>query len=68
MAQTHHPASTTDADREAMTLTQISGILNPNMTLNKIMIVSTKLMEIHGKSGISGHATFIHPGYVYYST
>ena len=42
MAQTQAP----DADQQALALIQISGILNPNTTLDKIIELSGKLSEL----------------------
>jgi hypothetical protein len=69
LAQTHHPVSTTEtpnADREAIALLQSSGILNPNVTLAKIMEVAATLAK---SSGVTERLTavFIHPDFIFKS-
>jgi hypothetical protein len=55
-----------NVDQESMELIQLSGVLNPNATLDKIMEVSSKIAEIHAASGITERPTvFIHHAYIY---
>jgi hypothetical protein len=67
MAQTPYQASTTEApnaDQEAIALLQTSGILNPNVTLAKILEATATLA---GNSGVTerGLNLFIHPAFVF---
>ena len=60
MAQTTAP----DADQQALALIQSSGILNPNVTLGKIMEVTATLAKSSGpvERGVN---VFIHPNFVF---
>jgi hypothetical protein len=61
MAETSTPGN---PDRQAIALLQSSGILNPNVTLEKIMEVTATLA---GNSGVTERATliFIHGNFVF---
>jgi hypothetical protein len=63
MAETRRPGN---PDPQAMTLLQSSGILNPNVTLEKIMEVTATLA---GNSGVTerGVIAFIHRAFVFKS-
>ena len=62
MAQTETPS----ADQQALALIQSSGILNPNVTLEKILEATATLA---GNSGVKKDltATFIHSDFIYKS-
>ena len=57
MAQTQAP----DADQQALALIQISGILNPNTTLDKIMELSGKISGLQDDGPVTraGKQVFI---------
>ena len=61
MAETTRPGN---PDPQAIALLQSSGILNPNVTLEKIMEVTATLA---GNSGVTerGTAIFIHGNFVF---
>jgi hypothetical protein len=63
MAETTRPGN---PDPQAIALLQSSGILNPNVTLEKIMEVTVTLAE---SSGVTerGTAIFIHRDFVFKS-
>jgi hypothetical protein len=63
MAETSRPGN---PDQQALALLQSSGILNPNVTLEKVMEVTATLA---GNSGVTerGTAIFIHRAYVFKS-
>jgi hypothetical protein len=60
MAQTETPS----ADQQALAVIQSSGILNPNVTLGKIMEVTATLAKSSGpvERGVN---VFIHPNFVF---
>jgi hypothetical protein len=60
MTQTETPS----ADQQALALIQSSGILNPNVTLGKIMEVTATLATSSGPVE-RGLNVFIHPGFVF---
>jgi hypothetical protein len=60
MAQTETPS----ADQQALALIQSSGILNPNVTLGKIMEVTATLAKSSGPVE-RGTTVFIHPAFVF---
>ena len=56
MAQTQAP----DADQQALALIQSSGILNPNTTLDQIMVLTGKISELQDAAPvIAGTIVFI---------
>ena len=63
MAETRRPGN---PDPQTLTLLQSSGILNPNVTLEKIMEVTATLAESSGPVE-RGTAIFIHPAFVFKS-
>jgi hypothetical protein len=63
MAETRRPGNT---DPQTLTLLQSSGILNPNVTLEKIMEVTATLAKSSGPVE-RGTINFIHPFFVFKS-
>ena len=61
MAQTSRPGN---PDQQTLTLLQSSGIINPNVTLEKIMEVTATLAKSSGATE-RGSNTFIHRWYVF---
>jgi hypothetical protein len=61
MAETSRPGN---PNQQALALLQSSGILNPNVTLEKVMEVTATLA---GNSGVTerGLDVFIHPAFVF---
>ncbi len=57
------------ADARAMDLIRASGVLNPNLTLDKLMEVSRELGELEpagdGRPTVAASMTFIAPFYIY---
>ena len=64
MAQTQAP----DADQQALALIQISGILNPNTTLDQIMVLAGKISELQDAAPvIAGTIVFLGRFFLYKS-
>jgi hypothetical protein len=61
MAQTQAP----DADQQALALIRSSGILNPNMTLDKIIELSGRLSGLQDDAPVIDTLTFISRKFVY---
>ena len=60
-----------EADRRALELIKQSGVLNPNMTLDKVLELTQKINEVHNKFKKPGSVTakhtdtFIHSHFIY---
>ena len=64
MAQTQAP----DADQQALALIQSSGILNPNTTLDQIMVLAGKISELQDAAPvIAGTIVFLGRFFLYKS-
>jgi hypothetical protein len=64
MAQTQAPG----ADQQALALIQSSGILNPNTTLDQIMVLTGKVSELQDAAPvIAGTIVFLGRFFVYKS-
>ena len=54
-----------ERDIKAIELIRASGILNPNITLDKLMEITQKANEIQGGATSEGKDSFIHKHFIY---